>query len=1255
MLRQKIYSLIALAFFLLFVAIIFRPSFWQEKIDHSLKEQLSKQGWAINTNKFKGHLFTSLTANDVLLTHDNGASLYFPKINASLGLFSLLKKNIEIKYISVSNVKIRPWFDGNDIVKSPENIFFSEGKIPLNINSLEIDGDIFLPINEEIKKVNFQLNGKLDSDETNLSFDLKKFKLAALSPAMSFEVYNLFGFIEESKISAEFSNASINDLSFAGHIDYDEKIKNKLIGEITFDNYKVPEKIFSQFPLKPDLSDFTAQFNFKSDLNYFDGDLIIKNNLGLNMDGNFNVFDKGSFFEISNLSLSGNNTNLNLNGIYEKNGKFNSIMQLSNFDLSQWLIDSRATNLSGFILADGEFTESTISSVDLNVEINESQLFRGREASVAGGVSFFNNSLDITNPISLGIGSSLVTMSGNIDFLKMYSDLNLELMDASVFLINNFWSDSLNNGFANGFMDIKGSFKNINTNFNLNIEDFSYRDLNLKSFILNGDIKNINSKKNGFLNFKIGKGKYKNFIFDNGSLDISLDKNIIDVESFEIKNQNDYFQLNLIVEDFNKIELTRFQILYNQHYFANPRPITIHYGDKIKLLPFEIHADDGVLNGYFSTNPFRGNMIFSNVTTEFFKLFNNDIFKDLNGNLFGELSFNENDKNTLDLDITAKNGNFFTQDFDDLSLDLSYNNQLLIVDEFKLLDDSLYNFDVEGSVPIDLKNDLLRKVQIKSVFNNFDLSIFENFVPEIKNKIKGDYTGILDVSGTVKNTSYNLKGFIENTFYDKIPLGKVSGEMSYKDKSIIMSNVISLFNQNSAKASGKIPVDLDLHSINISKFYEKGKFELNSSGKFESAIFLTEYLSDIDSISGDISIDLSIKRDRKRYNRNGKIVVNNGQIYTVLMDEPVRKFNAEGILKNNLLEINSFNGSLNDSQNRKKDDLTNLYVSGEIDFERFFVPKYNLNINGNDIFYRSLNSDMEGYGDIQISLTGRDTIDITGKISAKNGALYTEFTNNDSETLTNRRKKTYTNYAIRFPIENTFSIRNSQIDAKVSGEIALSKQFDDDWNYSGEIEFVEGDIYYYLGDVFENLQGRMTFDGVGFNPFLELTASTKIGDANINLGVYGPFDNPEWSFNSDQGYSESDILQLLTFNTRVSEEGFSTEGLETQAQTMIGAYLEKQLERNFIKTTGLKATGLIEDVDISGTSELIRQNSDEEFSISAKLNQNFSLSYQRSFSLGSAYKNKVGVEYKLNPNVSLIGNVDETGKVHMKFRVRRVY
>ena len=101
--------------------------------------------------------------------------------------------------------------------------------------------------------------------------------------------------------------------------------------------------------------------------------------------------------------------------------------------------------------------------------------------------------------------------------------------------------------------------------------------------------------------------------------------------------------------------------------------------------------------------------------------------------------------------------------------------------------------------------------------------------------------------------------------------------------------------------------------------------------------------------------------------------------------------------------------------------------------------------------------------------------------------------------------------------------------------------------------------------------------------------------------------------------------------------------------------MTRQLERNFVKATGLQSSGILEDVEISGTSELIRPGQGEEFSISAKVNRNFSLSYQRSFSLEAAYKNKVGVEYKLNPNFSVIGNVDEKGQVHMKFRVRRVY
>ena len=388
--------------------------------------------------------------------------------------------------------------------------------------------------------------------------------------------------------------------------------------------------------------------------------------------------------------------------------------------------------------------------------------------------------------------------------------------------------------------------------------------------------------------------------------------------------------------------------------------------------------------------------------------------------------------------------------------------------------------------------------------------------------------------------------------------------------------------------------------------------------------------------------------------RDGEISIKNGSVYTILMDEPLNQISASATLYNNIMKINSFNSSLYDSDfNRNIKD--NLNLQGDIDFKQFFEPKYNLKVLGENVFFRSLNGDIEAYTDLDLAISGKDTLNIFGTVKAKDGAIYKEFNNNSTIDLAEEKGRTTTNYNIRFPIEDSFSIRNSQIDAKISGELAMSRQFDSDWNYSGEIEFIEGKIYYYLGDVFEDLRGSMTLDGEGFNPFLELTASTQIGDAKIMLGVFGAFDNPEWTFDSDKGYTESDILQLLTFNTRVAEEGFTTEGLGTQAQTILGAYLERELERNFFKSTGLKSTGLIEDVEISGTSELINPGQGEEFSINAKVNKNFSLSYRRSFSLEAAYKNKVGVEYKLNPNFSVIGNMDETGQVHMKFRVRRVY
>ena len=82
--------------------------------------------------------------------------------------------------------------------------------------------------------------------------------------------------------------------------------------------------------------------------------------------------------------------------------------------------------------------DNKISILDINAEISESILFEREPSSISGGISYQNNNLFITNPITLTIGPSIVSIKGEADFDNRSMNLDLSLTEASTFLINNF-------------------------------------------------------------------------------------------------------------------------------------------------------------------------------------------------------------------------------------------------------------------------------------------------------------------------------------------------------------------------------------------------------------------------------------------------------------------------------------------------------------------------------------------------------------------------------------------------------------------------------------------------------------------------------------------------------------------------------------------------------------------------------------------------------------------------------------------------
>ena len=85
----------------------------------------------------------------------------------------------------------------------------------------------------------------------------------------------------------------------------------------------------------------------------------------------------------------------------------------------------------------------------------------------------------------------------------------------------------------------------------------------------------------------------------------------------------------------------------------------------------------------------------------------------------------------------------------------------------------------------------------------------------------------------------------------------------------------------------------------------RGKISVNTEGSFRSAVFLSTFISETDSIIGDINVKLNVNGYRDELIRDGEISIKNGSVYTILMDEPLNQISASATLYNNIMNNNS--------------------------------------------------------------------------------------------------------------------------------------------------------------------------------------------------------------------------------------------------------------------------------------------------------------------------------------------------------------
>ena len=331
----------------------------------------------------------------------------------------------------------------------------------------------------------------------------------------------------------------------------------------------------------------------------------------------------------------------------------------------------------------------------------------------------------------------------------------------------------------------------------------------------------------------------------------------------------------------------------------------------------------------------------------------------------------------------------------------------------------------------------------------------------------------------------------------------------------------------------------------------------------------------------------------------------------------------------------------------------NTVINGSIDFSTFFNPFYNLEIKSNDISFKTLYLDISGHGNLDLAVFGKDTVLIAGEIETNDVSVFYEFVKEEVGTAISDNVGTILSYQLVIPIRGESYFQNSQVDAKVIGELSLTQLGNQEIDFGGQIFIEDGSVFSYK-DNFKGLQGIVNFDNKGFNPYIDASAFTLIDDERIDLRVKGKIEDLDIILESASSFSESDILELLAWGKRIEDQEWTSIGFGNQTVSFLGSLLENQLEKNLKESTS-GFMNYVDDINISGAMGLIQgKNEDFELTAMRKIGDKtfLNLSYRRSFSLNQS---AIGVEYKLNKHFSVVGNIDETGKLNLKYRYRYAY
>lgn len=985
-------------------------------------------------------------------------------------------------------------------------------------------------------------------------------------------------------------------------------------------------------------------------------------------------------FQVSEFSCNSGKETISGSGQGRMGSGFTARSGIKNINIQKWNLGKITTSINGNFTIDLDGPVTNPERVAANLSLTHSQIDTFSVDTLQGAVEFAGGRISTIDSIRIGVKQVNVYLEGwaNVDSNRVNARLSFNSQDLGSFSSLGITEDL--KGRVAGLFEATGKLYNPDFRGWIKGDSLSLAGLSFENAVARLELANFREKNFGDIYLEAKNATLP--LFDEPipltSLIIRFDRDTAIVKSLRIVGQDLDVELQGKMVSFADLFIENISAYLGGNTLKNLEPIHFSWkADTIRMNEVRFLFNNGTL-------VVSGEAVNQKLQTLSLYLANFDLnplnyylqgSPNIGGTLDGIISYVDTTETPiiyarLNLKKVALGG----QRFNKVRLESRVINNQLRLENLLIEDNEKGYLNGNGTVschfPIKKSESIITpqdSVNLSLNFDNFGLNTFNSFLlPGLAKE--GKVNGTFAVKKSLGQPICEYALSIKDPVFDKLKGDELKIKGDYRNSKLGFSDIRLQDSHGVSNGSGFLPLTVQLFPGNF--IFQKDssmylKFSLHSS----TLEFLSQYLGTVESIEGEYDLALSISGTPNNPVRSGNIIAKNGTIRFTSLENPVTGVEGSAIMDGNILKVVSLTGRMQKPMTyrgfgriRQKlraytwDILfppavsskeSNVVVEGEIDFTEFFKPSFDIRLTGKQMYIRSLLAEQEGILDGEFSLKGCDTLQIEGDVDINELFVRNEF--HGSEPLIEKESKgsgTYTNINLHTIIPGNLYFQNSQLNCELEGEMWILKSGSEPYRFSGTLNIRKGKFYYY-GWEFEVVQGSINFNPLEFNPTLDIEARVNLAAYNqseskaaspaedyVTVMLSGDLDNPTLVFDSDK-YNESDILMYLSHTTLGSEETLNQSQISTGAVNVFGMYFERQLEKNISQISGL------DEFELRTRGNLLSNQQTDQWSVALgrKIAPNLYFSYERSLSLIEPDQ-QFGIEYRLNRNVSLSGDIE---------------